>query len=77
MHILLRKGEVFLMTLFKTLSAIVLGVITYILIQAILNYITQKYIFNLNNTQWGVYTIHGISLGLCLIVVALIFKKNN
>lgn len=75
MHILLRKGEVFLMTFFKMLSAIVLGVVTYILTQAILNYITPKYIFNLNNTQWGIYTIHGISLGVCLIVVALILKK--
>ncbi|AST06337.1 hypothetical protein C289_2639 [Anoxybacillus ayderensis] len=63
------------MTFFKMLSAIVLGVVTYILTQAILNYITPKYIFNLNNTQWGIYTIHGISLGVCLIVVALILKK--
>lgn len=75
MHILLRKGEVFLMTFFKMLSAIVLGVVTYILTQAILNYITPKNIFNINNTQWGIYTIHGISLGVCLIVVALILKK--
>ncbi len=58
------------MNIFYTLFSIIIGILSYVLTQAILTYFTKSL-----NSEWLTYIIQGISIAFCLIVAILLLKK--
>lgn len=55
----------------KTVVAIVLGIVTYIIMHSLLTYLIHKNFMAVGND----FLVQGISVALCLIVAVLILRK--
>ncbi|WP_112179758.1 hypothetical protein [Paraliobacillus zengyii] len=58
----------------NTLLAVVLGVITFIIVQGVLTMFLHP---GDGNNGGMSYLIKGIALGLCLMVALMVFRKGN